>query len=74
MIESREMRMRRRLVLGEGTNEFPLLADLAAEGGTDYWARIVGFGERGSIGDDARPGDVLGDARAGRLRRARSRR
>ena len=47
MIEGGEQRMRRRLVVGEGTNEFPLLAELAAQGATDYWTRIVPFGERG---------------------------
>ena len=51
MIERGEMLMRRRLAAGEGSNEFPLLAGLAAQGGTDYWARIVGFGDRGRIGD-----------------------
>jgi adenylate cyclase len=44
MIEDQEWQMRRRLERGEGTNEFPLLADLATQGGTDYWARIVAFG------------------------------
>jgi adenylate cyclase len=47
MIEGGEQRMRRRLAVGEGTNEFPLLADLAGQGGTDYWSRIVPFGDRG---------------------------
>jgi adenylate cyclase len=47
MIEGGEQRMRRRLAVGEGTNEFPLLADLSAQGGTDYWSRIVPFGNRG---------------------------
>jgi adenylate cyclase len=51
MIENHERQMRRRLALGEGTNEFPLLAGLADQGGTDYWARMVRFGDRGSIGD-----------------------
>src|ERR687891_1708587 len=51
MIESGELQMRRRLAAGEGSNEFPLLAGLAAQGGTDYWARIVGFGNRRSIGE-----------------------
>jgi adenylate cyclase len=51
LIESGERNMRRRLAFGEGTNEFPLLADLAAQGGTDYWARLIRFGDRGSIGD-----------------------
>ena len=51
LIESGEGQMRRRLSLGEGSNEFPLLAGLAAQGGTDYWARIVAFGNRRSIGE-----------------------
>jgi adenylate cyclase len=51
MIENREREMRRRLASGEGANEFPLLAGLAAQGGTDYWARIVGFGNRRSVGE-----------------------
>ena len=51
LIEDREPRMRRRLAAGEGTSEFPLLADLAAQGGTDYYTRIVEFGDRPSIGD-----------------------
>jgi adenylate cyclase len=51
LIEDGEWQMRRRLAQGEGTNEFPLLAELAAQGGTDYWTRLVGFGDRGSIGD-----------------------
>jgi adenylate cyclase len=51
MIDSGELQMRRRLATGEGTNEFPLLAGLAAQRGTDYWARIVGFGNRRSIGE-----------------------
>ena len=51
LVEDGEVEMRRRLAVGEGTNEFPLLASLAAEGGTDYWARIVRFGERASLGE-----------------------
>jgi adenylate cyclase len=51
LVEQGERQMRRRLAQGEGTNEFPLLAELAAQGGTDYWTRLVGFGERGRIGD-----------------------
>ena len=43
--------MRRRIAVGEGTNEFPLLAGLAAQGGTDYWARIVRFGPREGGGE-----------------------
>jgi adenylate cyclase len=50
LIEDHEWQMRRRLADGEGIDEFPLLADLAAQGGTDYWVRILGFGDRGSIG------------------------
>ncbi len=51
MLEDRNWEMRRRLAVGEGTNEFPLLAALAAQGGTDYWARIVRYGEQASIGE-----------------------
>ena len=51
LVESGEMQMRRRLATGEGANQFPLLAGLAVQGGTDYWARIVGFGDRRSIGE-----------------------
>jgi len=49
MLETGELCMRRRLATGEGTNEFPLLAGLAAQGATDYWARIVGFGDRNPV-------------------------
>lgn len=49
MIESGEQQMRRRLAVGEGANEFPLVAALAAQGGTDYWSRIVPFGNRGGM-------------------------
>ena len=51
MIEDNQDAMRRRLADGEGCERFPLLADLAAEGGTDYWARIVSFGERARLGE-----------------------
>ena len=51
LIEDRETQMRRRLALGEGTNEFPLLASLADKGGTDYWARIMLFGDRARLGE-----------------------
>jgi adenylate cyclase len=51
MIKNDVRRLRRRLALGEGGNEFPMLAALAARGGTDYLARLIFFGERGGIGD-----------------------
>jgi adenylate cyclase len=51
MVTSGGLQMRRRLATGEGANEFPLLAGLAAQGGTDYWARIVPFGSRRPIGE-----------------------
>jgi adenylate cyclase len=51
MVTSGELQMRRRLAAGEGSNEFPLLAGLAAQGGTDYWSRIVPFGARRAIGE-----------------------
>ncbi len=50
LIESGERQMRRRLARGEGTNELPLLAALAAQGGTDYWARVVPFGNGDHLG------------------------
>jgi adenylate cyclase len=50
LVESGEGQMRRRLARGEGTDEFPLLAALAAQGGTDYWARIVPFGDGDNLG------------------------
>jgi adenylate cyclase len=51
MIDNNERRLRRRLALGEGGNEFPMLAAMAARGGTDYLAQLVFFGDRGGIGD-----------------------
>jgi adenylate cyclase len=51
MIENGQQEMRRRLAFGEGTNEFPLLADLGARGGTDYWSRIINFGDRVTLGE-----------------------
>jgi len=51
MIENHRSQMRRRLAVGEGSNEFPLLAELTAQGVTDYWSRLVRFGDRGRIGD-----------------------
>jgi adenylate cyclase len=50
LIESGQGQMRRRLARGEGTNEFPLLAALAAHGGTDYWTRVVPFGDGDNLG------------------------
>ena len=55
MIKNDVRRLRRR-PLGEGSNEFPIPAALAARGGTDYWARLDYFtGERGGIGDAGGP-------------------
>ena len=51
LVTSGELQMRRRLAAGEGSNEFPLLAGLAAQGGTDYWARVVPFGDQRPIGE-----------------------
>lgn len=39
--------LRRRLAGPEAMHDFPLLAELAAAGATDYFAEIVGFGARG---------------------------
>jgi adenylate cyclase len=51
MIEEDRDAMRHRLADGEGCARFPLLADLAGQGGADYWARIVSFGERTRLGE-----------------------
>jgi adenylate cyclase len=45
-VENRVPRMRNRLELGEGTETFPVLADLRDEGATDWFGRLVGFGDR----------------------------
>ncbi|MGH7053257.1 MAG: adenylate/guanylate cyclase domain-containing protein [Stellaceae bacterium] len=39
--------LRRRLAGPEARYDFPMLEELAAAGGTDYFAEIVGFGARG---------------------------
>ena len=65
LIEDRETQMRRRLALGEGTNEFPLLASLADKGGTDYWARIMLFGDRARLGEARGIATSWTDARQG---------
>jgi adenylate cyclase len=46
LVENRVPRMRNRLELGEGTETFPVLADLRDEGATDWFGRLVGFGDR----------------------------
>ena len=46
LVENRVPRLRNRLELGEGTEAFPVLADLRAEGATDWFGRLVGFGDR----------------------------
>jgi adenylate cyclase len=46
LVENRVPRLRNRLELGEGTETFPVLADLRAEGATDWFGRLVGFGDR----------------------------
>src|SRR5919109_4374557 len=46
LVETRVPRLRNRLELGEGTEAFPVLADLRAEGATDWFGRLVGFGDR----------------------------
>ena len=51
MIESGELQMRRRLARRRRHQRVPAARGLAAQGGTDYWARIVPFGERRRIGE-----------------------
>jgi adenylate cyclase len=46
LVENRVPRLRNRLEQGEGTETFPVLADLRAEGATDWFGRLVGFGDR----------------------------
>jgi adenylate cyclase len=46
LVENRVPRMRNRLELGEGTEAFPVLADLRDEGATDWFGRLVSFGDR----------------------------
>jgi adenylate cyclase len=46
LVENRVPRMRNRLELGEGTETFPVLADLRDEGATDWFGRLVRFGDR----------------------------
>ncbi len=48
--------LRRRLAGPEARYDFPMLEELAAAGGTDYFAEIVGFGAR----DDASHGTGIG--------------
>ena len=50
LIERGEQQLRRRLADREGIDEFPLLAELAAQGATEYWARLLRFGAQGSPG------------------------
>ncbi|WP_037456928.1 adenylate/guanylate cyclase domain-containing protein [Skermanella stibiiresistens] len=51
MIENEQPEMRRKLYLGEGADQFPLLADLAAQGGTDYWSIIIDYGAGAALGE-----------------------
>ncbi len=51
MLEADQLTMRMRLATGEGTNRFPMLAELAAAGSTDYWACILGFGDQAQLGE-----------------------
>ena len=43
LIQSGETEFRRRLERGEGTSEFPMLAELRGEGATDYLAAVTRF-------------------------------
>ena len=45
-MENRVPRLRHRLELGEGTETFPVLAELRDEGATDWFGRLVPFGDR----------------------------
>lgn len=43
MLDTGEVRLRRRLTGRNTPNDFPILDELRAEGATDYYARLVGF-------------------------------
>jgi len=45
LVENRVPRLRHRLERGEGIDAFPVLADLRGEGGTDWFARLIAFGD-----------------------------
>ena len=45
LVENRVPGMRKRLERGEGIDAFPVLADLRGEGGSDWFARMIGFGD-----------------------------
>ena len=51
MLDRGAVENRWNLSRGEGADLFPLLADLAASGGTDYWTRIVRYGEGAFLGE-----------------------
>lgn len=51
MLDKGAVENRWSLSRGEGADRFPLLADLAASGGTDYWTRIVRYGEGAFLGE-----------------------
>ena len=45
LVENRVPCMRHRLERGEGTEAFPVLAWLRSEGATDWFGRLIGFGD-----------------------------
>ncbi|MBL8838189.1 MAG: adenylate/guanylate cyclase domain-containing protein [Alphaproteobacteria bacterium] len=45
MLDSGEVRLRRRLIGRNTPDDFPVLEELRAEGATDYYARLIGFTE-----------------------------
>jgi adenylate cyclase len=51
LLDHKESKMRRRLARGNAANEFPILDSLSAQGGTDYWARLVKFGDQNKLGE-----------------------
>lgn len=62
MIERRILGLRRRLVGSEAILDFPLLAQLKADGGTDYFAFVIPFG---ASKDDGLIGSWLTDRKRG---------
>ena len=45
LVENGVPRMRNRLERGEGIDAFPVLADLRSEGATDWFGRLIAFGD-----------------------------
>lgn len=65
LVDRGEDEMRRNLAAGEGVGEFPILSELAAQGATDYWARLVRFGAPDTLGNTRGVATSFATCRAG---------